>query len=336
MRTDPVRDTGQTVRMVSTSARLLQLVSLLTSRPWWSAAELAERLAITERTVRRDIERLRELDYPVEAVPGPGGGYRLGAGAAVPPVQLDADEAIAVAVCLRMAAAGSVRGIEDAAPRALAKLERLLPPRARSKLAAIEAATVPLAGGSDQVDADVLLTVAEACRAQERLRFPYVSRDGTASRRYVEPLRLVPAARRWYLVAFDRDRDGWRTFRLDRISRPFSTGERFEHDDPPDAAALVREALTSAPYRFVARVRIDAPHEEVARRVPPTVATLLAEPGGTTLLTSGADELGHLAGWLAMLGLDFLVLDPPELRDELQRTADRLHRAAAPPPIPAR
>jgi predicted DNA-binding transcriptional regulator YafY len=315
--------------MLSTSARLLRLVTLLTSRPWWSAHELADRLEITERTVRRDVERLRQLDYPVESVPGPGGGYRLGAGAGVPPLQLDADEAVAIAVCLRIAAAGSVQGIEDAAPRALAKLERMLPPRTRHRVEVIEAATVPLGGGTELVDPDVLLTVASACRRAERLRFAYTSREQVASRRHVEPSRIVPAGRRWYVVAYDLERQDWRTFRLDRIERPFTTGERFEHEDPPDAAALVSEALSSAPYRYVARIRIQAPVEEVARRVPPTVARLEADGPETTLLTSGSDHLPSLAGYLAMLELDFVVLEPPELRMELATVAARLARAAA-------
>jgi predicted DNA-binding transcriptional regulator YafY len=314
--------------MLTTSARLLRLVALLTSRPWWSATELAERLEVTPRTVRRDIDRLRELDYPVTSIPGPGGGYRLGAGAAVPPLQLDADEAVAIAVCLRLAAAGSVQGIEDAAPRALAKLERMLPPRVRPRLAAIEAATVPLGGGTELVDPDVLLTVAEACRRSERLRFAYTSRQQVASRRHVEPLRIVPAGRRWYLAAYDLDRQDWRTFRLDRLSRPFSTGERFEHEDPPDAAALVSQALSSAPYRYVAKVRMLAPIAEVSRRVPPTVATLVDDGDGGTLLTSGSDRLGELAGYLAMIGLEFVVLGPDELRAEVAAVAARLARAA--------
>jgi predicted DNA-binding transcriptional regulator YafY len=315
--------------MLSTSARLLRLVTLLTSRPWWSAHELADRLEVTERTVRRDVDRLRQLDYPVESVPGPGGGYRLGAGAGVPPLQLDADEAVAIAVCLRIAAAGSVRGIEDAAPRALAKLERMLPPRTRHRVEAIEAATVPLGGGAELVDPDVLLTVASACQRAERLRFAYTSRDQVASRRHVEPSRIVPAGRRWYLAAYDLEREDWRTFRLDRIERPFTTGERFEHEDPPDAAALVSEALSSAPYRYVARIRVQAPVAEVARRVPPTVARLDADGPDATLLTSGSDHLPSLAGYLAMLELDLVVLDPPELRAELAAAAARLARAAA-------
>jgi predicted DNA-binding transcriptional regulator YafY len=315
--------------MISTSARLLRLVTLLTSRPWWSAHELADRLEVTERTVRRDVDRLRQLDYPVVSVPGPGGGYRLGAGAGVPPLQLDADEAVAIAVCLRIAAAGSVQGIEDAAPRALAKLERMLPPRTRHRVEVIEAATVPLGGGTELVDPDVLLTVASACQRAERLRFAYTSREQVASRRHVEPSRIVPAGRRWYVVAYDLERQDWRTFRLDRIERPFTTGERFEHEDPPDAAALVSEALSSAPYRYVARIRIQAPVEEVARRVPPTVARLEADGPETTLLTSGSDHLPSLAGYLAMLELDFVVLEPPELRMELATVAARLARAAA-------
>jgi predicted DNA-binding transcriptional regulator YafY len=316
--------------MVATSARLLRLVALLTARPWWSAAELAARLEVTERTVRRDIERLRSLDYPVVSVPGPGGGYRLGAGGDVPPLQLDADEAVAVAVCLRVGA-GGVSGIEDAAPRALAKLERMLPPRARARAAAIEAATVPFGGASAPLDPDVLLTVAEACRAEQRLRFTYTARDDATTRRHVEPFRIVPAIGRWYLVARDVDRDAWRTFRLDRVDRPFATTERVRLVDPPDAARLVSEALGVGPYRHVARVRFAAPVDEVRARVPASAGVLEADGDEATLLTTGADQLRSLAGHLAMVGLAFTVLEPPELRAELTAMAERLHAASAEP-----
>jgi predicted DNA-binding transcriptional regulator YafY len=314
--------------MVATSARLLRLVALLTARPWWSAAELAARLEVTERTVRRDIDRLRTLDYPVVSVPGPGGGYRLGPGGDVPPLQLDADEAVAIAVCLRVAAGAGVSGIEEAAPRALAKLERMLPPRARARAAAIEAATVPFGGASAPLDPDVLLTVAEACRAEQRLRFTYTARDDATTRRHVEPFRIVPAVGRWYLVARDVDRDAWRTFRLDRVSRPFATTERTRLVDPPDAARLVSEALGVGPYRHVAHVRFDAPVDEVRARVPPSVGVLEADGDAATLLTTGADRLGTLAGHLGMVGLAFTVLDPPELREELTWMAERLRAAA--------
>jgi predicted DNA-binding transcriptional regulator YafY len=314
--------------MLSTSSRLLRLAALLTTRPWWAAEALAQRLEVTPRTVRRDIQRLRELDYPVESVPGPGGGYRLGSGSGLPPLQLDAEEAVAVAVCLRLAAANSVGGVQDAAPRALAKLERMLPPRVRKRVAAIEAATVPLGDPTELVDPDVLLQVAEACRASERLRFQYVSRDDVRSRRYVEPLRIVQVARRWYLAAFDLDRDDWRTFRLDRISRPYTTAERFTFDEEPDAAELVAAALSGTPYRFLAVVRVLAPLDEVAARVPPWVATLEAD-GDATRLTAGANHLDGLAAHLASIGFDLEVLDPPELRDELAAMAERLARAGS-------
>ncbi len=314
--------------MLSTSARLLRLAGLLTTRPWWTAAELADRLEVTTRTVRRDVDRLRELDYPVDSVPGPGGGYRLGVGAGLPPLQLEPEEAVAIAVCLRLAGAGGVTGIEDAAPRALAKLERMLPPKARSRVSAIEAATVPFGTSPDPVEPDVLLAVAQACRAAERLRFRYVRRDEVSTRRHVEPYRLVSAARRWYLVAFDLERDDWRTFRLDRMTRPFTTGVPSEVRDTPDPVRLVSEALTTAPYRWVARVRLHVPLVEAQQRIPPTVGLLEPDGDDATLLTAGADELRSIAGHLAMVGVGFTVLEPDELHAEVAAMARRLTESA--------
>lgn len=319
----------QTAGMATTSTRLLQLLTLLTTRSWWSAAELAERLGVTTRTVRRDVDRLRGLDYPVESVRGPAGGYRLGGGGRLPPLLLDQDEAVAVAVCLRAGASGSVIGVEEAAARALAKLEQTLPPRLRPRVAAVEAATLALTPGVASVDPEILLRVAQACREAERLRFEYRARDGVESRRLTEPYRLVHAGRHWYLVARDVDRDAWRTFRLDRISRPHSTFEHFRLEDPPDARELVSRAVSTAAYRHEARVRFRAAVAEVAELVPPTVGMLVAEGDDATVLTTGADHLEWIAVHLALTGLEFEVLHPPELRDAVQAVADRLHRAAA-------
>ncbi len=313
--------------MLSSSARLLQLTALLGTRPWWSGAELAERLDVTERTVRRDIARLRTLDYPVESVPGVFGGYRLGVGGRLPPLVLDHEEAVAVAVCLRAGAAGSVAGVEEAAARALTKLEQVLPARLRPQVSAL-ATAVPLRGDTTAVDPDALVAVAMACRASERLRFDYVNRDEVTSRRHVEPYRLVHTGRRWYLVARDLDRDDWRTFRLDRLTRPRATFERFSFDNPPDAATLVSRAISTAPYRHQASVLLDAPQSEVAQLIPPTVGQLRAEGEDQTLLTTGADRLDVLAAHLALLGCSFVVLEPPELRAALLDLAERLRRAA--------
>jgi len=314
--------------MVETSARLLRLLSLLQVKPEWSGADLADRLDVTPRTLRRDIAKLRGLGYPVHAEPGVAGGYRLGAGAALPPLLLDDDEAVAVALSLRTSAAHAVSGIGEASVRALAKLEQVLPARLRERAAAIGHATVPLTGPGPTVNADTLTTIARGCRHQERLEFGYRRRDGSLSARTVEPHRLVQAGYRWYLVARDLGRDDWRTFRADRIEQPRLTGMRFVPRDPPDAAAFVARAVTTAPYRYQARVLVHAPAEVVADQVPPSVGVL--EPSGNgCVLTSGADSLDMLAFHIAAMDIDFTVLEPPELIERAAALATRLAKAAS-------
>jgi predicted DNA-binding transcriptional regulator YafY len=233
--------------MLETSSRLLELLSLLQTRREWSGPELAERLEVGVRTVRRDMERLRRLGYPVSATRGVAGGYRLGAGASLPPLLLDEGEAVAVAVGLRTAASGGVAGIEETAVRALGKLEQVLPKRLRRRVNAVGAATVPYPGTGPTVDAAALATIAGACRDVERLRFAYRAHDGTSTRRLVEPHRLVHTGRRWYLVAWDADRADWRTFRVDRIER-VAADRRFVPREPPaeDIAAYVARSVSSA------------------------------------------------------------------------------------------
>jgi predicted DNA-binding transcriptional regulator YafY len=316
--------------MVETSARLLRLLSLLQARPEWSGADLAARLAVTPRTLRRDMAKLRSLGYPVHAEPGVAGGYRLGAGAALPPLLLDDDEAVAVALSLRTSAAHAVTGIAETSVRALAKLEQVLPSRLRERAAAISQATVPLTGPAPAVDAETLTTIARGCRNRERLEFGYRSHDGAPTARRAEPHRLVQAGYRWYLVARDLDRDDWRTFRVDRIDRPRLTGVRFVPRDPPDAAAFVARAVTTAPYRYQARVLVHARPEVVAEHMPPSVGMLEPAAGGGCLLTSGADSLDMLAFHTATMDLDFTVLEPPELIERVRVLAARLARAAGP------
>jgi predicted DNA-binding transcriptional regulator YafY len=328
--------------VVQTSARLLRLLSLLQARPEWAGQDLAERLGITARTLRRDVQKLRGLGYPVQATPGVAGGYRLGSGAALPPLLLDDDEAVAVALSLRTAASHAVSGVSEASVRALAKLEQMLPARLRDRAGAVGRATVPLTGAAPEVDADVLTTIARACRSRERLAFSY--RRGPAAEitaRLVEPHQLVQAGNRWYLVARDTERDDWRTFRVDRIAAPRGTGQRFVPRDPPDAAAFVANAVTTAPYRYRARVLIRAPAGQVAVEVPPTVgvvepapapAGVFAADGGDgqscSILTSGSDSLDALTWHLSRIGYDFAVLEPPELAERVEAVADRLQRAA--------
>ncbi len=316
--------------MVETSARLLRLLSLLELRPSWTGAELAARLEITPRTLRRDMQKLRSLGYPVYAHPGIAGGYQLGAGAALPPLLLDDDEAVAVALGLRTAASHAITGVAEASTRALAKLEQVLPARLRVKATAISLATVPLTGPGPVVDADVLTTIARACRGRERLRFGYRSRDGQPGERNVEPHRLVQAGHRWYLVARDVDQDAWRTFRLDRVQAPVMTGVRFVPQDPPDPAAFVANAVTTAPYRHQARVVLHAPRAVIAARLPPTVGIIEAVSDTSCLLTIGSDSLDGLAFHLGHLGCEFTVLEPPELISHLRTLADRMLRSVEP------
>src|SRR3954471_957829 len=248
--------------MAETTERVLRLLGLLQQRPVWTGPELAERLGVTTRSIRRDVERLRTLGYPGNAAHGVGGGYQLGRGRALPPLLLDDTEAVAVAVSLRMAAGGTVSGASEAALRTLAKLDQVMPPRLRGEVRAIHEATQTLEHGQATVDGEVLLRLAKAVRDTVRVRFDYESRDGTPSSRTIEPVGLVATGRRWYLMAYDVDRDDWRTFRLDRMRSVEPTTWRFstrEHEDP---AAYVHRAVTSAAYRFQARIVVHAPRKE--------------------------------------------------------------------------
>jgi predicted DNA-binding transcriptional regulator YafY len=318
--------------VLDTSSRLLELLSLLQTRRDWSGEELAERLGVGPRTIRRDVERLRTLGYPVEARRGVAGGYRLAAGASLPPLLLDEGEAVAVAVALRTAASAGVAGIEDSSVRALAKLEQVLPEALRSRVGAVGAATIPYPGSGPQVDGAALAAIASACRDHERLRFAYRSGRGEPSQREVEPLALVHTGRRWYLVAWDTDRTDWRTFRADRIEPGVTAGARFTPRTPPaeDLAAYVSSAVSAARDRYQARVLLHAPLEQVARRVPPTVGTLEAVDERTCLLRTGSDWLGGLAVYVAEIGVDFTVLEPPAFADRVRTLAGRFARAVEP------
>jgi predicted DNA-binding transcriptional regulator YafY len=316
--------------VLGTSARLLELLSLLQSRREWPGGELAARLQVGTRTVRRDVERLRRLGYPVHATPGVAGGYRLGAGATLPPLLLDQDEAVAVAVGLRSAASAGVEGIEETSVRALGKLEQLLPAVVRRRVAALGAAMVPYPGSGPLVDPKVLAAIAAASRDRQRLRFSYRDHQGVASRRLVEPHRLVHTGRRWYLVAWDARREDWRTFRVDRIQPPLSGDRRFPSREPPaeDLAAYVANSIASTRDRHRAQVILLAPAAELAARVPRWAGTLTPIDAHSCLLRTSADWLGGLAIYVAGIGVDFEVLDPPELIDEVRSLGERFTRAA--------
>jgi len=315
--------------MLQTSARLLRLLSLFQARRYWSGAELCQRLEVTARTLRRDVDRLRSLGYPVHSTSGTAGGYQLGAGATLPPLLLDDDEAVAVAVGLRTAASAAVAGIEEASLRALAKLEQVLPPRLRRRVAALHGFIVPLAIAGPTVDAGALALIAGACRDNERLRFSYRPREGAPSVRDVEPHRLVHTGQRWYLAAWDLGRKDWRTFRVDRIEPKLSSGARFTPRKPPEGgfAAYVSRSISYAPYSYRARVTLHAPVEVVAARIPPTVGVLEAIDPNSCLLQTGAHSLDTLAIYLALIGVDFEVREPPELVEQIRRLAERFGRA---------
>ncbi|NXY98739.1 YafY family transcriptional regulator, partial [Streptomyces sp. BR123] len=250
--------------MTDTPARLLSLLSLLQTPREWPGSELADRLRVSTRTIRRDIDRLRELGYPVEATLGPEGGYRLVAGAAMPPLLLDDEEAVAIAVGLRAGAGHAVEGVEEASVRALAKLEQVLPGRLRHRVSALQSATIALTRGDGAtVDPRTLTTMASAVAGQERMRFAYRARDGAGTRRLVEPYRLVSTGSRWYLVAYDMGREDWRTFRVDRVAEPFATGARFApRAMPMDAVEFVRRGLHGR-QTYAVEVRFGAGAEQL-------------------------------------------------------------------------
>jgi predicted DNA-binding transcriptional regulator YafY len=316
--------------MTETSGRLLQLLSLLQARRHWNGVELADRLEVSGRTIRRDVERLRELGYPVDSLSGPAGGYALRAGTAMPPLLLDDEEAIAIAVGLGTAARASVAGIEETAVRALVKLEQILPRRLRRRVRAIGSATITVPLGPT-VDPHELMLIASACRDCERLRFAYRRRDGAESRRDVEPHALVNLGQRWYLLAWDRGREDWRSFRVDRLARPASTGVRFEARAIPggDAAAFITNSIAGRPNRYEARVTLHVAAEEIAARIPSRWGAVRPLDAGTCEYRTGDDDLRWLALRIAMLGVDFEVHEPPELIDQLRAIADQLRRATS-------
>ncbi|MCY0945732.1 MULTISPECIES: helix-turn-helix transcriptional regulator [Streptomyces] len=317
--------------MLDASARLLRLLSLLQAHREWTGADLAVRLGVTPRTVRRDVDRLRELGYPVNASPGTGGGYQLGAGAEMPPLLLDDEEAVAVAVGLRTAAGNGVEGIGEASVRALAKLEQVLPSRLRRRVSALNEFTVSMLRDpqGSTVDPSVLTELAAVCRDAERLRFGYRDHGGNVSRRTVEPHRLVCTERRWYLVAWDLDREAWRTFRADRIEPRPPHGPRFTPRPPPaeDLAAYVSQGVSQGVYAARALIRLKVPAEQAALVVGPSDGTLEPVDAESCLLRTGAVNLTVLVIHVMLLGCEFEVVEPPELTDRIRAARDLLGRA---------
>ncbi len=306
------------------------MLSLLQTHRDWSGLNLAGRLRVTERTVRRDIDRLRQLGYPVDARPGTGGGYRLGTGAVLPPLLLDDDEAVAVAVGLRSATLSGLAGIEETAVRALAKLELMLPPRLRHRVQTLQSTVVAMIGPGPQTDVDVLLAVASAVRDHQQLRADYRRHDGTTSRRVLEPHRIVASGRRWYLVAWDVDRADWRTFRLDRLAPRTPTGPRFAPRDAPDPdiAAYTSRGITTDAYRYRCRVTVQAPAHVVADHIGPTIGVITALDASRCELVAGSNSLDELALYIGLIGEEVTVHEPPELLDHIAALGARLVRAA--------
>ncbi|KOU01451.1 helix-turn-helix transcriptional regulator [Streptomyces californicus] len=350
--------------MTDTPARLLKLLSLLQTPREWPGGELADRLDVSPRTIRRDIDRLRDLGYPVEASRGSVGGYRLVAGAAMPPLLLDDEEAVAIAVGLRAGAGHAIEGVDEASVRALAKLEQVLPSRLRHRVSALQNATVALTrGDGSTIDPRTLTTLASAVTGRERLRFAYLSGDGTPSKRLVEPCRLVSAGQRWYLVAYDLGREDWRTFRVDRVDEPYATGARFAPrplpvEGPPvapaagpdgardgsgggsgkahgsgggDAAVFLARSMRRMQPELRLDVRFSAPAEFVAARLPAHLGA--PEPdgeGGCRLRSSCTDSLEWVALRLALVDCEFSAQGPPQLVEYLADLGSRLTRAARP------
>ncbi|MDX3688167.1 MULTISPECIES: YafY family protein [unclassified Streptomyces] len=322
--------------MTDTPARLLKLLSLLQTPREWPGTELAGRLDVTPRTIRRDIDRLRDLGYPVEATRGSVGGYRLVAGSAMPPLLLDDEEAVAIAVGLRAGAGHAIEGVDEASVRALAKLEQVLPSRLRHRVSSLQNATVPLTrGDGSTIDPRTLTAIASAVTGRERLRFAYRSGDGTASQRQAEPYRLVSTGSRWYLVAYDLGREDWRTFRVDRVSDPFATGSRFTPRELPTGSGDAAEFLTRSMARTQPELHLDvtfrAPADFVAARLPATLGAV--EPtgeGACRLRAVSADSLEWVALRLALVDCEFEVHGPAHLVEHLGSLGARLTRAASP------
>ncbi|TCP50757.1 putative DNA-binding transcriptional regulator YafY [Tamaricihabitans halophyticus] len=310
-----------------TTERVLALLGLLQQRSSWAGPELADHLGVTTRTVRRDIERLRSLGYPVQASHGVGGGYQLGRGRDLPPLLFDDAEAIATAVALLVGAGDAVAGAGDAALRALTKLDGVLPSRLRSEVAALAGSVASFAGGRTPADPVVLMTLARACRDETEIGFDYPAHDELRSRR-VEPYRLVSSGRRWYLLAYDLHREDWRTFRVDRMREVSARSWRFRPRVTPDPVSYVQEGVASRGYPHQARFLVYAAAEQVRAQVPASAAVVLPRGPASCEVRSGADSLDYLVAHILLLGHQFEVIDPPELGQRCRVLAERLLSAA--------
>ena len=317
--------------MAATSVRMLRLLSLLQTHRHWGGTELADRLEVSLRALRRDVDRLRELGYPVEAQRGVDGGYQLAAGAALPPLVLDDDEAVALALGLQATAQAGVAGVAEASAGALAKVVQVMPPRLRRRVEALRAVTVSAGWGAAQagpvVDAATLTTVAQACRDAVRLRFAYVAAGGDRTAREVEPARLVVLGRRWYLVAYDLDRHDWRSFRLDRLSAAAPTTVRFRPRELPaqDAADFVQAGLRQLPETVEIEVLVHAPAVDVERRIGAWSRVEPVDDGCRVILH--ADQFEWPVLGLLQIGAEFDVVRPPAFAAYVGDVAGRFRRS---------
>jgi len=315
--------------MLPTSTRLLRLLSLLQSRRHWSGRDLSERLEIDQRTVRRDVDRLRELGYPVQAFSGHGGGYQLGAGSSMPPVLLSDDEAVAVAVALR-AAAGSVAKMEETSIGLLAKLDQVLPARLRKRASALHSVTITLPGTDSAPAVDVLTRIAAACRDNLKLKLSYQDRTGKPTLRNLEPMRLAHTGRRWYLVAWDQDREDWRTFRVDRVQQVAAVGTQFvPRKFPGDIVAYVSQSIRYTAYTHRVRLKLAGAYEQLRKQVPTWCGQLERLDDEHCSLTMGADSPEMLVTMMVMTRMEFEMLDSHELKPEIRRIVERLARSFA-------
>ncbi|MFE4541264.1 helix-turn-helix transcriptional regulator [Arthrobacter sp. NPDC056727] len=317
--------------MTRTTGRTLALLALLQMRREWSGSALRERLEVGDRTLRRDIDDLRELGYGIDATRGRHGGYRLGAGAAAPPLMLSADEAVAIAVGLRAAATSVLTGIEDASARALAKLEQSLSPAARRQIAEVEQAMLPLASPHGDIDLDVVTTVAAAIAARRRLQTDYTRHDGVEGRRTIEPHRIVHTAERWYLVAWDAERGAWRTLRVDRMRRPTTLRDEFPRRDIPDEALrrFTTRSITTSPHPYRARILMHASADVVSRHFGATIAEVADNGDGTSILTAGSRTPEEFALYIGISGIEFELLEGEDVRRALAEVGERMLRSAA-------
>ena len=304
--------------MSDVTSRALRLLALLQARTVWTGPELAREMGVTTRTVRRDVDRLRQMGYPVLTSAGHGGGYQLGAGRALPPLLLSSTEAAAVAVGLRLAAASGLEGLDEEALRALAALDRILPASVRAEVGAVSAAMGVISRDGPGTRSEVLMALATAVRDGVRVRLDYERADGERFERRIEPYRVLSVEGRWYLFAWDLEREDWRTFRLDRMHAVHPSTFTFAARETPDIEHAVRESITVAGYRAACTVRILAPYAQVAPMISARTGTLEADGEEACVLRAGADQLRWVAVHLAGMGLPVEVIDPPELLEEIE------------------